>query len=148
MTIYARLMVLAAIAIALGAGAWKAYRMGANSVLTEWTAQKLADSEAARLREKALQITNERLDRDYQLKKSALAAVAVANAGKLRDLQAVIAASINTTTTSGADADPRLDIIAECASAATALDGKAKELAGYAIGLQSYIREVCLAKGE
>lgn len=146
MTVYARMAVLIALAVALCGWTWKAYSLGANKVLAQWTAQKLIDSEAARLREKALQISNERLDRDYQTKKSALAVAAVANAGKLRDLQAVITASINTSTPSGDNADPRLDIIAECASAATNLDSKVKELAGQTIALQGYAREVCLAK--
>lgn len=45
MTIYARLIALAAIALALAAGAWKCYTAGQNSIRAEWTAEKLAQTE-------------------------------------------------------------------------------------------------------
>ena len=65
-------------------GNYKGKVIGTQTVTAEWTAEKLAASEASRQREKALTIANEGVDRALQADKSRRAAVAVLNAGKLR----------------------------------------------------------------
>lgn len=145
MTLYARLAVLITILLALAAGAWKSYTMGAKSVLAEWTAQKLVDSETARIREQAMQKSTEKIGRDYEISKTRNDAAAVATASQLHDLQAIISTGADTSPAGGDHGDPRLDIIAECAGTVTALDAAVKELASQTIGLQDYAESVCLS---
>ncbi len=144
MSLYARLAALAFIALALAAGAWKCYTAGQNNIRAEWTAEKLANSENARMREQAAQKSNERIDRDYQTKKAADRAAGVLAADSLRKYTD-ISASAATSTSCGAD-DPRPAIASECAAALVALDGYGRGLAGQVAGLQGYAREVCVAK--
>jgi hypothetical protein len=142
-SIYARLIAITAIALALAAGAWKCYTAGQNNIRAEWTAEKLATSENARLNEKALNIATERVDREYQIEKARL----IADKRILNDrLREFVAASGRTdaSTTSGTD-DPHRAIAGQCAEAITGLDEYAKSVAGKATALQGYIRNVCLA---
>ena len=142
-SIYARLAALLALVVGLAAGGWWCYSQGKKTVMADWTAEKLVASENARLRERAAQVSNERIDRDYQKQKAAdRAAIAAADDG-LRDLKTAIGPSNPASATSGTD-DPRDTIIDQCASALVALDGYAKGVASKAVGLQSYTREVCL----
>ena len=135
--------------VALAGGAWKLRHnglvAGRAEVQTQWTAEKLATSETARLREQAAQKTVERVDREYQIQKSRLAADGRANADKLRDFKTAISADTKPSTTSGAD-DPYPAIASQCASALGVLDEYAKSVAGKATALQDYTREVCLVK--
>lgn len=114
-----------------------------------WTAiteaQKSADSEAARNREKAMTIANQGVDRALQNQKARVAADSGRVADGLRDLQAAIGPLVDTAATGGTD-DPRDAIIDQCAFALGAVDGEAKKLAIVATGLQSYAGEVCLAQ--
>jgi hypothetical protein len=141
-SIYARLIAIAAIALALVAGAWKCYTAGQNNVRAEWTAEKLVASENARLRERAAQVSNERIDRDYQTEKRRAAADKRITDDRLREF---VAASGRTdaSTTSGTD-DPHRAIAGQCAEAITGLDEYAKSVAGKATALQGYIRNVCM----
>lgn len=150
-----RVWIALALALALAASHWKSYVMGKATIRAEWnvaiTAQALATlkaSETARAKEAELQTKVTKVANDYQLEKKRRAADAVIGAGRLRDLTAALAgaAAANPATTSGADEDPRLDIIAECAGAAVKLDKAVKELASETSALQSYAREVCVAK--
>ena len=119
--------------------------MGANNVRAEWTAQKLADSETARLREQAMQKSNEKVGRDYEISKNRNAAAAVVSAGKLRDLQAIISADNDPESTSRI-ADPYPRLFSECATALVILDGDAKAVAGKAKALQDFARDVCVSQ--
>jgi hypothetical protein len=144
-----RWMLYAAFAAALALGAWRVHHVidegGYDRAVAEQTARALVASEAARAKEQVLQTKVTKVANDYQLEKKRRAADAVVSAGKLRDLTSVITAATNSTTTSGADADPRLGIIAECAGAATKLDTAVKELADQTVALQQYASSVCVA---
>ncbi|MFN5348816.1 MAG: hypothetical protein ACK5A0_04665 [Polaromonas sp.] len=144
-SLYAKLAMLAALALALAAGAWKCYTAGQNNIRAEWTAEKLATSEAARLREKAAQIQTERIDRDYQTQKARAADAQRITDDRLRDFTAAASATTIASTTSGAD-DPNRVIADQCAVAIATLDGYAQSLAGQVAGLQGYAREVCVSK--
>jgi hypothetical protein len=120
------------------------YRAGKAVVRAEWTAEKLAQSEAARQREKGMTIANAKIDKDLQNEKARIAADGKRLADGLRDLRTVLA-SDNAGTSSGTD-DPRDAIIDQCATAVVGLDEYAKAVALKASGLQRYAREVCLIK--
>ena len=142
MSVYARLIAIAAIALALAAGAWKCYTAGQNNIRAAWTAEKLATSENARLRERAAQASNERIDRDYQTQKARAAADKRITDDRLRDFTAA-SGNTDTRTTSGTD-DPHRAIASQCAVAVAGLDEYAKGVAVKATALQGYIRAVCM----
>lgn len=144
-SLYAKLAVMAALVLALAASAWKCYTAGQNNIRAEWTAEKLATSEAARLRERAAQISNERVDRDYQTAKARAADAQRITDDRLRDFTAAAGASGDTPTTSRADGPDR-DIADQCAIALATLDGYAQSVAGKATALQRYARDVCVTR--
>ena len=145
-----RWLLYGALAVALWGWHWNDKRIAVNDAIAEiqaeQTAAALVASEANRVKEKALNLSLDKVRNDYAKEKSRRAADAVVAAGKLRDLEAALdsAASADSTATGGADADPRLDIIAQCARAAVRLDEAVKELASQTRGLQAYARNVCM----
>lgn len=144
MSLYAKLIALAALALALAAGAWKCISIGKNLERAVWVAKELAASETARLREQAAQKTNERIDRENQIRKASARALDVAAADSLRQLNAA-SASAATSAQCGSD-DPRPAIASECAAALVAVDQHGRGLASQVTALQRYASEVCLAR--
>lgn len=136
------------ILVALAGGAWKLRHgglvAGRAEVQAEWTAEKLAMSETARLREQAAQKSNERIDREYQTAKTRLVADKRVTDDSLRELQAALKPGNAASATSGTD-DPRDTIIDSCAAALVGMDEYAKGVALKAVGLQGYAREVCMS---
>lgn len=149
-----RVWIAVAVAVALAGSHWKAYVVGKNTIQQEWnaaiTAQALETvkaSEAARVKEKTLNLSVERVRHELIKNKAARAADAVLNAGIMRDLEAALSsAGSNTPAAGGTDADPRYGIVAECASALTTLDEAAKRLAGQTAALQGYTVSVCVSQ--
>ena len=132
-----------------------AYKSGKSAVRVQWdkeraeiTAAALVASESARAKDQVLTTANAKVTNDYMVQKKLRAADAVANAGKLRSLEAAVnrARSAETPAVAGAAADPRLDIIRECAGVVSRLDDKVKSLADTLTGLQSYTRDVCMIR--
>jgi hypothetical protein len=144
MSIYARLIAIAAIALALAAGAWKCYNAGQDNIRAAWTAEKLATSENARLRERAAQVSNERIEREYQNQKARAAADKRIVDDRLRDFAAASGSTVASAP--GGTDDPYRAIARECAAALGVLDGYAQSVAAKATALQEYSREVCLSK--
>ena len=149
-----KLVLVLAFSGLLGFTHYKAFTGGKAAVQVKWDKERndsvvsaLKDSEAARIKDQILTAANAKVTNDYLVQKKLRAADAVANADKLRDLQATLGSSATTDTAAlgGAD-DPRNSIIDQCASALNSLDGYAKSLALTAIGLQSYTREMRLEK--
>ena len=129
------------------------YKSGKAAVRVDWDKERavqmadaLKTSESFRVKEIALNASNLKVTNDFLDHKKISAAAAVVSANKLSELQATIdgIASATARTGSGVDADPRLDIIAQCAGVANRLDQAVKELASQTIALQRFTREVCL----
>lgn len=118
------------------------YTAGKNSIAVAWTADRLAQSESLRIREKSLSIENQRVDRDYQIDKKRRADVDRATAIRLREYQAASQAP-DTRTTSGND-DAHQAVANQCASAIAELDEYASKAVGLATALQSYVAGVCV----
>lgn len=132
---------------------WKAYRVGENTIQAQWNADKLQHeqatlkvSEAYRQKEQALQLSVERVKRDYSKEKQAHAATAAAHADSLRRLEGILdgIATTNPATAAGVDDDPRLRIIAECAGTLVQMDAVVRVLAAQTGGLQKYASSVCV----
>lgn len=152
---YFRIAAAVALAIFLAGTHWKAYHMGGANTradFAEYKAQRSAESfkasEAARVKENTLNLSNERIRRDLAKEKAARAADAAIAAGRLRDFQSALDSSTSqdSATGPGADGDPRPQILAQCAGQLIALDRAVKRLAGQTIALQDYAANVCLAK--
>ena len=122
-------------------GAWRVQEWRWTSNVN---AEKLAQSEANRNREKALATANQGVDRALQDEKKRRAAAERLAADSLRDLEAALAGSDDSTATGGTD-DPRSAIIGECAAALEKVDRRAGELESTAKALQRYASEVCVA---
>jgi hypothetical protein len=121
------------------------YRSGRAAVSADWAADKLATSEAARQREKALSIANQGVDRAYQIDKKRRAAAERVTASRLRDLQAALADNSGDTAPASGTDDPRDAIIYQCTGALVGLDVYAQQLAGTTAALQDYARSVCVS---
>lgn len=140
-----RFWVCLALAAGLSFTHFTAYRTGKAQVMADWTAEKLASSEAARQREKALTIANQKVDHDLQADKARRAAVERVTAGRLRDLQTALADKPDDPAPAGGADDPRGAIIYQCTAALAGLDVYAAGLAGKASALQDYARSVCVS---
>jgi len=149
-----RVWAAVAMAIVLAASHWKAYTAGGKSVQAGWdkeraelTAAALAASEQARIKEKALNLSLNKVRNDYAKEKSLRAADARVTAGRLSELQAALdsAASADPAATGGAD-DPRNAIIHQCTGALVGMDEYAQGVASTTSALQRYAASVCVAK--
>lgn len=147
-SIYAKLAMIAALCVALAAGAWKlrhdGYTTGLADGRAEFTAAKLAAEETGRILSLAKSKANQGVDLDYQAFKARATAAGRATADSLRRADDADArASANTATECRAD-DPRPTIARECRSALAAMDSYARSLAGQVAGLQGYASQVCV----
>ena len=125
------------------------YQKGGERVQAAWnadiairTAAALKASEAARATEQALNNKVAKVSNDYAKAKQDHANSVAASGDELRKLQAILArpdsSGTDTATSTGTDADPRLDIIAECSRAYVVVDAKARELADTLAALQKF----------
>ena len=142
------------LALVLAASHAFIYRAGKAVVRADWDKERLAQvqaaaaaSEARRMKERSLSLSNDGVTNAYLKEKSILVAAQRATDDKLRELQAAIGsgAGVDSAPLGGAD-DPRDAIIDQCSTALVGLDEEAKGLALKATGLQGYARLVCLAK--
>ena len=149
-----RLWLALALAGVLAFSHGMAYKSGKANVRVQWdkeraeiTAAALVASESARAKEQVLTTANAKITNDYNAQKKLRAADSVANAGKLRKLQAAVGNpnGADTAALGGAD-DPRDRIIDQCATALVRLDEYAKSVASTATGLQSYTRDLCMIR--
>lgn len=149
-----RIWVAVSLAVALAASHWKAYKSGGAACRQEATEAALKASQEAfkvsekyREKEKALNLSLERVRTDYAKEKAARAADAAIVAGKLRDLESTIDSARASDPGPGSDADdPPLAVARECARSLVILDEYASGLASQTRALQAYTRDVCLAK--
>lgn len=148
MSLYARLAGLVVVLVLLAGGGWWCYSQGKKTVQAEWTAEKLATSENARLREQAAQKSNERVDRDYQKQKALDRAAAAAAADSLLDFKTIIKPDSPASAASGTNGTGGLDreLLGHCAEVLANLGQTADRLESKIVGLQSYVSKVCLAQ--
>lgn len=138
-----RLWLALALAGLLAFTHYQAFTGGKAAVNAAWTTEKLAASEAARQREKALTIATQGIDRAYQNDKKRIADLERDTAQRLREFQSA-ATDVDAASPSGRVDDPYRAIADQCAAALESLDGYTQGLAAKTTALQRYAREVCL----
>ena len=141
-----RIWLVVGLAVGLAFTHVKAFKGGKAAVLAEWNADKLVQSETARLREKAIGISNQGVDRALQIDKQKRVIADRATADSLRSLQAELAKPDDTATASRAYGTGGLEreLLGQCAATLAQLAATADRLEGKVVGLQSYARDVCL----
>jgi len=153
-----RLWLAVALAVALAASHGFAYKTGKGVVRADWdrdiaerTAAALKAEQDARAKESALVAAKQKVEVQYAAQKKR-DAVAIAGAqSELDGLRNALAArdsqaGTNTTPIAGIDGAPRLErqLLGQCATALTQLAETADGLETRIVGLQGYVREVCL----
>jgi hypothetical protein len=139
---------------------WKAYVVGQQGVRAQWNQDKaqrvalaLQAEQAARVREQELQAAKQQAEVRYaQLKKRAASAAAGAQSelGRLRDELASTdrdPAGGDPGTTQRADGGAGLEreLLGQCAAALVGVAAEADRLEAVVVGLQGYVKQVCLA---
>lgn len=150
-----RLWLAGALAVLLAFSHLTAYRSGRGAVRTLWdkdiarrNVEALQASEAARAKEQALTIANQKVSAKYAAEKKRSAVAAASLAVSLRQLHAVLVdrpASQDSAAGARFD-DPRDAIIDQCAGALVGMDQHAKGLESQVTGLQEYAGSVCMSK--
>lgn len=116
-------------------------KQGRNEIQAEWTAEKLAVSEASRQREKALSIATEGLSHAYEAEQTRRAASERVNADRLRRYQTAAASAGGGVSSGPGGIDAAYRAIAlECGQALGVLDNYAQRVASQARALQDYAR--------
>lgn len=149
-----RILALGAILIALAGSHFTAYRAGGASARASLQAYQLeqasaaaAASEAARVKENSLNISNERIRNALAKEKANRVADAVAAADRLRDYESTLDSLRTSDSFAGPGADdPPIAVARECVRALTVLDQYAQNMASQTRGLQAYASEVCLVQ--
>lgn len=149
-----RVWVAVALAVGLAISHGTAYKTGRALVRADWdkdiaqrAALALAASEAARVKEQALQTQNQKVSADYAKQKKANSVLAANLDDSLRQLESAIggAASPNAPTSPRSNGTGGLEreLLGSCARSFAELGKEADRLEGKVVGLQSYISEVC-----
>lgn len=154
-----RVWVAAVILVVLGATHFTAYRGGKATVRAAWdkeraelTAKALEAEQAARKKEQELVTQRQKLEEKYAQDKRKAAAAAAGAQSELDRLRDAIAAAPSCQ----AGADPaaagraagaarlELELLGACATALTDLAAEADRLETRVVGLQQYVKQVCL----
>lgn len=149
------------LAVVLGATHFTAYRAGRAHVRAAWDkeraelATKALDAErAARKKEQALAAERKKLEDRYAQDKRKAADAAAGAQSDLDRLRDALAAAPGCPATANPAAASRaagasrleLDLLGACATALTDLAAEADRLETRVVGLQSYVKEVCLKR--
>lgn len=146
-----RLTVTAMLALLLAGTHWKAYVSGQQAVRAQYVAAQLQAEKAARLREQQLIEEKQKAEAAYVDQKRK-AAVAVSGARteleRLRDALAASSASEQTPASPRAADRAGLEqhLLGQCAASLVGMAAEADRLETLVVGLQGYIKNVCLEK--
>ena len=143
----------ALVAIVLLVGThWKAYKVGGRVVEAEYQARTLAAEQKARELEQHLVAQKQKAEEAYvQEKRKAAAAAAGAQSelGRLRNaLTSRSQPSADPAAGPGTDDRTGLEqeLLGQCASALVSMAAEADRLETVIVGLQGYVKNVCLAR--
>lgn len=148
---WVRLTAAAVLALLLAGTHWKAYISGQQAVRAQYVAAQLQAEKAARLREQQLIEEKQKAEAVYVDQKRK-AAVAVSGARteleRLRDALATRSPSEPATASPRAADRAGLEqhLLGQCASALVGMAAEADRLETLVVGLQGYIKNVCLEK--
>lgn len=152
-----RFVVAAGLAAILVASHGYAYQRGRAAVQAQWDAERARQAEAAlkaeqaqRAKEHALQEEKRKVEVQYAETKKKAASDAAAAQSELDRLRNALAArdraaSKDSATTGRVDVTGiERELLGECASALVGMGTTAQRLAGKVLGLQGYVKNVCL----
>ena len=148
---WVRLTAAAVLALLLAGTHWKAYVAGQQAVRAQYVAAQLQAEKAARLREQQLIEEKQKAEAAYVDQKRK-AAVAVSGARteleRLRDALAASSASEQTPASPRAADRAGLEqhLLGQCAASLVGMAAEADRLEALVVGLQGYIKNVCLEK--
>lgn len=146
---YARLIIVAGVAVILAGTHWKAYVSGKQAVHAEYQQRQLAAEQLARAREQELIAERKNLE-DRYVRDKRNAAISAANAraelDRLRDQINAGRSSAPADSTAPIRVDggtPEAGILGACATALVGVAEDADRLAAQVLGLQAYVSGVC-----
>lgn len=147
-------VVLGAVSFSLYFAYNKGYNSGTAHVQDLWTKDKLAQTEQALQKQQQLQQEKQKAEEKYVQERRK--AIAAANTTKLEldRLRDELAAnsgrkeSDSTCTITGTDGATKLEreLLGTCAATLVSMAAEADRLETVIVGLQSYVKNVCLAK--
>lgn len=146
---WVRLTLAMAVALALAATHWKAYVAGQNDVRVKYQAAALEAEKAARAKEQELVAAKQKAEAAYvqEKRKAAIASAGARDAlDGLRDAIAERDAAQAATTCTRVDAGVGLEreLLGQCAQALVGVAAQADGLEALVVGLQGYVKNVCL----
>lgn len=147
-----RSIIVAVIVAAVSFSHYFVYNKGREAVQSKWDKDKLVQTEQALQKQQQLQIEKQRADERYADEKRK--AVVASNAAKseldrLRiELESRREESIGSCTVTGVNGGARLEqeLFGQCATTLVAMASEADRLEAIIVGLQSYVKNVCLSK--
>ena len=130
---------------------WKAYVSGKQAMQAQMAQAALKAEQAYRAKEQAMYAWKQQVEVKYEEDKRK-AAVAASSArselGRLRDELYAVGRAPSTCSPTGtrvnAGASVEGELLGQCAQALTDVAGKADELTVTVVGLQQYVKQVCL----
>lgn len=139
------------IAVVLAASHWKAYVVGKTTVMSQWQQEKLDAEQDARKKEQQLVVAKDKAEKQYveEKRKAAIAASsASAELDRLRNQLSANKDNNDTSTVTGIDGRTRLEseLLGHCAATLVSMAAEADRLETVIVGLQSYVKDVCLAQ--
>jgi hypothetical protein len=154
-----KVWIAAVLVVVLAGTHFSAYRSGRSHVLAAWNKEKAEltakafDAErAARTKEQALVVQRQQAEKRYVEEKRKAATAALASQSALDSLRhalderdrAIAAADSATSARANGGARLERDLLGSCATALTELGAEADRLEARIVGLQSYVKQVCL----
>ena len=158
-----RYAIVAVMVVVLSATHWKAYVVAKDTVMSQWQQEKLQLAQAAleaeqvaRKKEQELVVAKEKAEKQYveeKRKAARAAASASAELDRLRDALATAPADSGeeshcACTGTGVNVATGLEreLLGHCAASLVQLAAEADRLETVVVGLQSYVKDVCLAQ--
>ena len=147
-----RYAMMAVLAVVLCATHWKAYVVGKTTVMSQWQQEKLDAEQDARKKEQQLVVAKDKAEKQYveeKRKAARAAASASAELDRLRNQLSANKDNNDTSTVTGIDGRTRLEseLLGHCATSLVQLAAEADRLETVIVGLQGYVKNVCLAQG-
>lgn len=147
-----RSIIAAVIVIVVSFSYYFVYNKGREAVQAEWNKDKLVQTEQALQKQQQLQIEKQKSDERYADEKRKATAAASAAKSELDRLRIELARrgeeSVSSCTGTGVNGGARLeqDLLGQCATTLVAMASEADRLEAIIVGLQSYVKNVCLVK--
>ena len=148
-----RTVIVVIIAIVLAASHWKAYVVGKTTVMSQWQQATLKAEQVAREKEQQLVAAKDKAEKKYVDEKRKAAVAASSASAELNRLRSVFTTdkdNSDTATCAGVDGRTRLerDLLGYCATSLVQLAAEADRLETVVVGLQGYVKNVCLSQGK